>query len=486
MNRQWSLAGLWIAALLIAAAAGGVVYGKGQAAGRAAALAASPLGSAFTYQGQLKRDGNPVDGVACDFQFTLWDAESGGMQKGSDAKPGVEVNDGLFTVSLDFGSAAFNGDERWLEISVQCPDDAVPEDLGRQELTAAPYALHSLSTGALQGQPVSSAAPAAGQVLEWDGGAWAPADSGYDNVIVVAKSGGDFTSIQAALDSIIDPGPANRYLVWVGPGTYSEQVAMRPYVDIEGSGQGITIITSAGSGSAYTGTLLGANDAELRFLTVENYGGNTEARAIYNNSVSPRMTHVEVIAYGGTNNWGIVNDFSSSPMMVDVTAVAQGGNCATGAGNFNGSSPTMINVIATGSGSSENNRGVVNADYYGYPTWPTMTNVVATASGAGTCHGVYNLRASMTMRNSTVVATGGTTNHGIYSDTAGATQCTVLVHNSQITGSDSTVVNDSGNFNTYIGASLLDGGGVSIPSGSVTCAGVYDEAYSFSTGPGCP
>jgi len=51
------------------------------------------------------------------------------------------VNNSLFTVQLDFGASAFTGEARWLGIQVQCPGDGGYTDLGRQPITAVPYAL---------------------------------------------------------------------------------------------------------------------------------------------------------------------------------------------------------------------------------------------------------------------------------------------------------------------------------------------------------
>ena len=57
----------------------------------------SPLGEAFTYQGELQDGGSPVNGT-CDLRFRLWDAAQGGAQVGNTLTlTGVAVASGLFT-----------------------------------------------------------------------------------------------------------------------------------------------------------------------------------------------------------------------------------------------------------------------------------------------------------------------------------------------------------------------------------------------------
>ena len=101
-----------------------------------------PLSSAFTYQGRLNLDGVPLEGLT-DFEFSLWDADRAGTQIGSTiALDSLNIADGLVTVDLDFGSRAFDGNERWLEIAVR-----FPAGIGdfttlapRRRVAAAPYA----------------------------------------------------------------------------------------------------------------------------------------------------------------------------------------------------------------------------------------------------------------------------------------------------------------------------------------------------------
>ncbi len=113
------------------------------------------LGPEFTYHGQLRRSGVAVNDI-CNIGFSLYDAALGGTQIGTTQTiAGVSVSNGLFVVpvnaSNEFGANAFNGQERWLQIAVQCTGDSSPVPLTRELLTAVPYAQHSLNDWALAG-----------------------------------------------------------------------------------------------------------------------------------------------------------------------------------------------------------------------------------------------------------------------------------------------------------------------------------------------
>ena len=112
-----------------------------------AALAQTPLGTEFTYQGELKDSlGNPLTGTY-DFQFIAFDAQDSGMGNnlGSFTADDVTLENGIFTTQIDFGSTAFIGDKVWLEISVRIGTSTggYQQLLPRQQITAAPYATHA-------------------------------------------------------------------------------------------------------------------------------------------------------------------------------------------------------------------------------------------------------------------------------------------------------------------------------------------------------
>ena len=73
--------------------------------------------TAFTYQGSLADNGQPATGTYS-VNFSLWDALSGGNEIGTaNLFNTLAVDDGLFTVQLDFGADAFDNSSCWLEIS---------------------------------------------------------------------------------------------------------------------------------------------------------------------------------------------------------------------------------------------------------------------------------------------------------------------------------------------------------------------------------
>ncbi len=130
--------------------------------------AVTALGSAFTYQGRLTDAGSPANGTY-DLRFILYDADTAGASVGStQTKEDVSVTNGLFSVELDFGNASFNGDARWVEISVRPGASAGTFTVlsPRQPISPTPYALFAkaaagiavpfAATGSLAGAPAST------------------------------------------------------------------------------------------------------------------------------------------------------------------------------------------------------------------------------------------------------------------------------------------------------------------------------------------
>ncbi|MCX7841183.1 MAG: hypothetical protein N2559_17230, partial [Anaerolineae bacterium] len=99
------------------------------------------LGTAFTYQGQLKDDGAPANGTY-DFEFALFDAATAGTQVGLTVTlNNVAVTNGLFTVQLDFGNP-FWQQQTYLQVRVRKSGTTSFTTLNpRQTLTAAPVAM---------------------------------------------------------------------------------------------------------------------------------------------------------------------------------------------------------------------------------------------------------------------------------------------------------------------------------------------------------
>jgi hypothetical protein len=288
-------------------------------------------------------------------------------------------------------------------------------------------------------------------------GAVTPAKIGFlGKVAIVAVSGGDYDNPATAMTDYATWCPSldstHPCLLKIMPGVYtvSSPVMMQPYIDIEGSGENTTIIQGT-IDIASTGVVNGANNAELRFLTVKNNGtGGTFAYAIFNlNANSVKITNVTAMASGATNNYGVASS-GSTPTLLNVTATATGGSGSYAVINGGGSSAKLINVTATAESIAVYNSG----------SSAMLENVRATATGP----------------SGNVCAINNYGNAG--------TQYTVTIRNS-ILDSNVYAISKQDNFDTRVSNTEIRGSIIynNVPA---KCMGVYDSSYTTFYTNTCP
>jgi hypothetical protein len=297
MNHRLALLSTFaVMALLLVA--GGVTAQEANLNTTESPLAA--VGTSFTYQGRLDFNSSPASGTY-DFRFRLFDdADAGkGTQLGVDEVDDVQVTNGLFSVDLDFGNV-FDGTALWLEIDVRpgSSTSAYTTLSPLQAVNPTPYALYARSIP-LAGNGSATSAARSDHSHQWS------------NVVVVAKGGGDYTSVQAAINSITDASEDNPYLVWVAPGEYEEAVIMKPYVHLQGAGQETTVISSTVSNSIPNpidnATLVLNSHVTVRDLEIVNTGDDSDSVALLvpADTLGVQVSDVKVAAVGNSENSNI-------------------------------------------------------------------------------------------------------------------------------------------------------------------------------------
>ena len=259
-----------------------------------------------------------------------------------------------------------------------------------------------------------------------------------ENIITVSTSGGHYGSIPAAL-SAITPTSVNRYLIRVGPGTYTDQVTMKEYCDIEGSGEGITILTFTGSGSfdSTAATVISASNSEVRNLTVRSdcASGNPFCIGVYHDAVddSSRLTHVRVESTTApapaSNSYGMINVTGAAPVLRHVSLSITGTDTSPEVyGIYNsGSSPYLQDsIIEVSEGASSG--GIYNS---GNSNPEICDSKISVSAGSGVAYGIYNVDSSLRIRNTKIEAGGGGGARGIY-NTCDPSPYTVTIHTSHI------------------------------------------------------
>jgi len=164
-------------------------------------------------------------------------------------------------------------------------------------------------------------------------GAVTPAKIGfYSNVIIVAPSGGDFTSPVDAMNAITDASASNPYLIKIMPGVYEvpdNTMRAKSYVDIEGSGAAVTTIRSYNSCcQAHAGTIYYYNiqHSELRDITIEAEGQYNWATAkpITVSGGNPHFKDVRTVSKNGNNFGFYLSGINARPVLNRVEINLEG------------------------------------------------------------------------------------------------------------------------------------------------------------------
>lgn len=208
------------------------------------------------------------------------------------------------------------------------------------------------------------------------------------------------TALLSAMDTISNSNPSasNPWLLKLEPGNYdlgAGALTLQPYVDLEGSGEGTTTISSTtftGSPPVTTATVIAASNSEMRFVTIVNYGGGTQKVAILvpNNATNARVTHVTALVNtGGSDNTGLVNSPGASVTVQESTFNISNGASNTGLIN-NGTTVTVQRSVLLATGNANiglsNNSGTANI----------ATSQLTSFTGAGTTKCVLSYNATFT------------------------------------------------------------------------------------------
>ena len=229
--------------------------------------------------------------------------------------------------------------------------------------------------------------------------------------VIVAKSGGNYTTITAALAAIA-PTAAAPYVIEVWPGVYTEPgtVNMKSYVHLKGSGRDVTTVKTSLGTTANVISAIGLTNVTISGLTVT--GGSN---GIYAGSTATAPGSVTISDNTISNSWsyGIVTSGGNSTGPTNSAHIT--GNIIINNGDsgidLNRTTATISRNNISGSGSGKAYCGTSSCpgifiNMAGTETQIITDNVITGNKGVG-IYACNNTNASMTNNIITDNAQGG-------------------------------------------------------------------------------
>lgn len=276
-----------------------------------------------------------------------------------------------------------------------------------------------------------------------DPGVQGPAGVAYVRTVVVSPVPGDpvasGNALAAANAQASASSASNRWLVKLEPGVYelASTLYMWPYADIEGSGEGVTLVTKSGDATGTLGTIRIADNSEIRGLSVENTGGNAWAVAInFQGTVNARLHHVHAEAREGTTTTYGIQIQAGAATIEDSTAIGRHTtDYAVGLIAHQGSTVTVRRSRFVGDAVSGDAQALTNAQ-----GTMTVQDCTIEAHGTGNVLGFYDAGSGNVpssngaiVLNSHFSADGSSDAHGI--EVAGGAWADIVNARSAGTGS---------------------------------------------------
>ena len=200
-----------------------------------------------------------------------------------------------------------------------------------------------------------------------------------NNTVQVSPGGATFGTITDALNSITDNSIRKQYVVSIGPGTYNEVVTCKPYVFLQGAGEGQTTISApAGPEQWDKGTVRGCSNSAVQDVTILSTGQAWGSWPVAVNCDGAQNFDIENCALqatgtDGTNLVAVSVDYSSSGGGSQVhiaycTVSASGGTQPIGVVSFHNSyvELTDTKIVSQGSGTSWGGSAAGNSTMYLY------------------------------------------------------------------------------------------------------------------------